>query len=263
MPPVLSPHPKRPKKIATLFDGNDVLTKTKRQHRVLAEPKGGRPSTVEFLRKALVTHHTTAEARRDQAALVKALKRQGLSDVPLLYPKSKATQKGNLAEILLAEYVVACEDLTLPVYRLHYNGNVDQSMKGDDVLAFELDSKPPRILVGESKYRNRPSSTHAKSIAKGLQRSHRGKIPASLSFVANALYKSKQVALAKRITRLKLGIARNQVQVDYVGFLMGGAKASVRVTDHTPGGAPPNLAMISLELSNGDAMVADCFRSLK
>jgi len=263
MPPVLSPHPKKPRKIATIFDGSDVMTKSSRQHRILAELPGGRSSTIEFLRKALVTHHTTAVARRDQSALVKALKRQGLPDPPSSYPTSKSTQKGNLAEVLLAEYIIACEKLTLPVYRLHYNGNIDQSMKGDDVLAFDLDSKPPRVVVGESKYRALPTSAHAKSIVKGLQRSYRGKIPASLSFVANALYKSKQNALAKRITRLKLNIARNQVQVDYVGLLMGGAKAAVRVTDHTPGGAPQNLAMISLELVNGNTMIANCFRDLK
>lgn len=263
MPPVLKPHPKKPRKVATILRGSDLMTTTKRQHRVLSELPGGRASTIEFLRKALVVHHTTAATRRDQAALANALRRQGLPAPPSLYPTSKSTQKGNLAEVLLAEYITACEDLSLPVYRLHYNTNVDQSMKGDDVLAFDLDATPPRILVGESKYRGQPTSTHAKSIVKGLQRSHQGKIPASLSFVANALYKSKQIALAKRITRLKLGIARNRVQVDYVGFLMGGPKAATRVTDHTPGGVPPNLAMISLELVNADAMVADCFRDLK
>ncbi|MFQ6963494.1 MAG: Hachiman antiphage defense system protein HamA [Oscillospiraceae bacterium] len=41
-------------------------------------------------------------------------------------------------------------------YRLRYNTNPDQSMKGDDVLLFDLDSDPVRIVVGESKFRGTP-----------------------------------------------------------------------------------------------------------
>ncbi len=34
--------------------------------------------------------------------------------------------------VFLAEYIVAESEASLPVYRLRYNPNVEQSMKGDD-----------------------------------------------------------------------------------------------------------------------------------
>lgn len=62
-----------------------------------------------------------------------------------VYPANPNTRKGNVAEVVLAEYLVANEGISVPIYRLRYNPNVDQSMKGDDALAFDLDSKPMRL----------------------------------------------------------------------------------------------------------------------
>jgi len=51
----------------------------------------------------------------------------------------------------LAEYLSSTTDAQLPIYRLRYNTNPDQSMKGDDVLLFDLDAEPVRIIIGESR----------------------------------------------------------------------------------------------------------------
>jgi hypothetical protein len=118
-----------------------------------------------------------------------------------VYPANTNTQKGNVAEVLLAEYLVANEGTSLPIYRLRYNSNVDMSMKGDDVLAFDLDSKPMRILVGESKFRGTPRREEVEEIVDGLLRSHKAKIPVSLQFVADMLYAESKRDLARRVRR--------------------------------------------------------------
>jgi Cap4 SAVED domain len=87
------------------------------------------------------------------------------------FPIDPSTRKGNLAEVVLAEYLVAATGIVLPIYRLRYNPNIDQSMKGDDVLAFDLDSNPVRIIVGEAKFRGTSTKKAVEEIVDGLARS--------------------------------------------------------------------------------------------
>jgi hypothetical protein len=54
---------------------------------------------------------------------------------------------------------------------VRYNPNVDQSMKGDDVLAFDLDSHPVRVIVGEAKVRATSTKGSVQEIVTGLVRS--------------------------------------------------------------------------------------------
>jgi hypothetical protein len=245
-----------------ILAGSDARTDTDRPHRLLAEPPGGRPNTIEFLRAALAKHHAEPEKRARAERQNEALARQGLAPLPL-YPTNASTRKGNLAEVALAEYVVAAGGVSLPVYRLRYNPNVDQSMKGDDVLAFDLDSTPMRVLVGESKFRGTPRREHVEEIVNGLMRSHRAKIPVSLQFVVDILYREGKPDLGRRLMECQLAIARGDVKIEYVGLLLGSTAAARCVTKHTPGGEPKRLAMISLGVDGPEALVEQCFDALK
>jgi hypothetical protein len=259
---ILRPHPAPPSEVAAVLVGSDEQTASKRQHRVLAEvdPNGG--DLTEFLRAAVVEHHNDAETRKRLARLNQRLVRQGLP-TRSLYPSSETTQKGNLAEIVLAEYISANEEIDLPIYRLRYNPNIEQSMKGDDVLAFDLDVKPIRVLVGESKFRSAPRREDVEEIVNGLLRSHKAKIPASLQFVANQLFREGNEELGKRIEECHLAIGRGTAIVEYVGLLLSNDDAARMVGSHTPAGAPRRLAMISLGIGEPETLVADCFRDLR
>ena len=65
--------------------------------------------------------------------------------------------KGNVAEIILIEYLKKSTGFSPFIYKLRYNPNVEQSMKGDDVLLFNPKNVFERIYYGESKYRSVPS----------------------------------------------------------------------------------------------------------
>lgn len=171
-------------------------------------------------------------------------------------------QKANVAEIALAEYVVATEGLRLPVYRLRHNPNIEQSMKGDDVLAFDLDAKPARILVGESKFRGTPRREDVEEIVEQLLKSEKARIPASLQFVADRLYDQGDDALAERIEQLQFELGRARPNIEYVGLLLGPASAAHVVKTYTPATAPRRLAMISLTVGDPKGCVGDCFRDL-
>lgn len=261
MKPILRPHPHPPAELGKLLDGADGETETKRHHRLLSEKPAKHPQVVKFLRIALASHHADADKRRRIAKINKALKRQGFPPRSV-YPTNANTRKGNLAEVVLAEYVVATEQISLPVYRLRYNTNTDQSMKGDDVLAFDLDSKPMRILVGESKFRGTPRREHVEEIVEGLLRSYKARIPASLQFVADRLYGEGSTDLARRVEACQLAIVRGKMDLDYVGLLLGSESVANCVKNYTPKGEPKRLAMISFGLASPETLVEDCFTGL-
>jgi len=245
-----------------VLDGADAPTVTDRHHRLLSERDQQRPQLVELLRGALTLHHADDDKRRQFDELNRELEKQGLPPRSV-YPAKPTTQKANLAEIVLAEYLVESESVSLPVYRLRHNQNINESSKGDDVLAFDLDSKPMRVLVGESKFRQTPSARDVKEIAECLLRSHQAMIPVSLQFVVDQLYQQKRTALARKVLDCQLAIVNGQATVDYVGLLLSNASAAKCVHKNTPSGPPVRLAMISLGFDDPTVLVNDCYSGLR
>lgn len=258
---ILKPHPQPPSRMGEILDGADAATATDRHHRLLTERPAQQPRLVLVFREALARHHADNQKRREYAELNQELQKQGLAPRSV-YPSRIDTRKANFAEVILAEYLVENEGVTLPVYRLRHNQNVEQSPKGDDVLAFDLDSKPMRILVGESKFRQAPRAQDVRDIAECLLRSHREMIPVSLQFVVSQLSLQKKTALARRVLDCQLALVRGEATVDYVGLLLGDKSAANCVHKHTPDGDPQRLAMISLGFDDPTALIGECYREL-
>jgi hypothetical protein len=245
-----------------VLNGDDGKTDNKRQHRKLVPLNAAKKTLGEFLRGAVIAHHNSPDKLQRMKRINALLGKQGLAASPL-YPENESTRKGNVAEILLAEYVATNESLKLPIYRLRHNPNVDQSMKGDDVLAFDLAANPVRIVVGESKFRSAPRREDVEEIVDGLKRSQKAKIPVSLQFVAEMLYLQGDVALARSVEASQVAIARGSARVEYVGLLLSNDRAEHCVKTYTPTGSPRRLAMISLCVDDPVALVSDCFRDLR
>jgi hypothetical protein len=213
----------------------------------------------------VITHHVSPDALERTEQQRKAIRRLGLGEAQARlsrFPTNNATRKGNLAEIVLAEYIVASRGMALPVYRLRYNPNVDQSMKGDDVLAFDLDAKPARIVIGEAKFRGVSSTAAVKEIVEGLLRSHEGGVPASLQFVADRLFEDGQVEIAGRILDCARLFALDELHIDYVGMLLSDVRAAARVNEATPG-ILHRLAMISFGVREPDSLADACYENLE
>jgi hypothetical protein len=207
----------------------------------------------------IVRHHASPEALERDRNRREALKRQGFTDSSRSrFPTNPKTQKGNWAEILLAEYVAAASAAQLPVYRLRYNPNVDQSMKGDDVLAFDLDSDPVRVLVGEAKFRTTPSKAVVEDLVGALIKSHSGNIPASLQFVADMLFEAGNNELGSKVARCNALFAQGRLQLDYVGLLVSSQDAHVHMQRNAKASVS-RLAVISLGLADPEGMVAASF----
>jgi Cap4 SAVED domain len=209
----------------------------------------------------LTTHHASPEDLERDRQRRKALARQGFSDVARRFPTHPDTRKGNWAEVFLAEYIGVSSSVRLPVYRLRYNPNVEQSMKGDDVLAFDLDSNPVRILVGEAKFRSTPSKQAVEDIVSALTRSHRAGIPVSLQFVADRLFREGQAELGAKVDACNTLFALGRLQLDYIGLLVSDANASTHVRRNTKSSLR-SLAVISLGLTDPESTVSTCYEGL-
>ena len=212
---ILGSHPE-PDAFGCHTQAEDTSTSSDVPHRALSQDDGSRDDTVEQLREALIQHHTSAEMRARDQRKREDLRQLGypISDAEThRFPHADKTRKGNLAEVFLAEYIVAAKDAALPVYRLRYNPNVEQSMKGDDVLAFDFHSKRVRILVGEAKFRKIPSKAAIEGIVAGLVRSHQAGLPASLQFVADRLFETDNIDLGRRVESCALLMARGRLDL--------------------------------------------------
>lgn len=263
--PILGEHPSPPHPFGEALSATDGKTETKVTHRALIEKDGGRATTVAAVREMLIRHHASTEALERDRRLREAMIKLGFEAEQARlrrFPMNDTTRKGNLAEVVLAEYVVAANRLALPIYRLRYNPNVDQSMKGDDVLAFDLDADPVRVVVGEAKFRAASSTAAVEEIVAGLMRSHRGGVPISLQFVADRLFEAGQVELGTKVLACAQLFALGKLRLDYVGMLLSDPQSAERVNRATPASLR-RLAMISLGVPDPDSLVEASYNGLE
>lgn len=264
-PEILGVHPSSPHPLGVILAARDGKTESQIHHRGLTIKEGKKGDGVACIREMLTRHHASPEALRRTEESRQAMIRLGFnSQASCLrrFPTNPSTQKGNLAEVVLAEYVQASCSISVPVYRLRYNPNIEQSMKGDDVLAFDLDADPVRIIVGEAKFREISSITAVKEIAENLLKSFKGGIPASLQFVADRLFESGQIDLGARVLECANLFALDKLRLDYIGMLMSDTNSSRRVDQATPNDLR-RLAMISFADEDPDSIVQACYKDLE
>lgn len=135
-------------------------------------------------------------------------------------------------------------------------------MKGDDVLLFDLDSDPVRIIVGEAKFRSAPSGQAVVDTIDGLVRSNKAGLPISLMFVADRLFDEGNPDLAQKVQQCAFLFATSKLQIDYVGLLMSNHNTKNNVNKHTTNELH-NLMMISLGIRFLDEIVQTAFDELE
>ena len=233
-------------------NSNDTHTSVNVPHRELQAQIDRIPDMTSELRAALVKHHIHPKVERE-------LKQLGYQ-VCNMFPTKHETQKGNLGEVFLAEYITSCSSASLPVYKLRYNLNVNESMKGDDVIAFDFESNPVRIIVGEAKFRTTPDKKTVIDIVRSLLKSHSNQISVSLPFIVSRLIIEENHNLARKVLKCQRDISLDTVNVQYVGLLLSSnAGTSKYVNSHTTNNLR-NLVMISLGVPNPNDLVRDCYR---
>ena len=258
---IVGEHPSSPNPFGARFDHQDGHSKHGVPTRSLSETDSDVEQFVALMRRFLRTHHSRPEDLERSRIKREALSRQGFPLSLSRFPTNPRTRKGNWTEVFLCEYVVASCNANLPVYRLRYNPNIDQSMKGDDMLAFDLEANPVRIIVGEAKFRGASTKKAVIEIVNSLERSHQGGLPASLQFVADRLIQEGKEVLGQRIEKCADLFVRNKLQIDHIGLLASNHLAPLHVK--TAKSSLRRLAVISMTLSDGQCLVESSFNGLE
>lgn len=259
---VVGSHPGAPNPIGVRFSYEDSHSKHGVPTRALTETNSDVVQFVEVMRECLRTHHSRPEDLERDRQRREVYSRQGLTFPVSRFPTNPTTRKGNWAEVLLCEYVTASCDADLPVYRLRYNPNVEQSMKGDNVLAFDLEADPVRIIVGEAKFRGASSKKAVTDIVESLEKSFRGGLPASLQFVADRLIQEGNEELGRRIEECTDLFVRDRLRIDHVGLLASNHLAPTHVQENASSDLR-RIAVISMTLSDGENLVNSSFDGLE
>lgn len=164
---------------------------TQFEHHPLREQAGVRDEILADLARLVFDYHNDPSYYRSD---LEWLGFPGLAAELDRRPRTATTRMGNFGEIVASEYVRHALGYDIPILRLRYNPNPDQSMKGDDVLAFkfgEPDGTGREILVGESKVRQRFETDVVREAYDQISSSRRPH-PTSLTFVAYVLRREGQ-----------------------------------------------------------------------
>jgi len=250
-------------------DGSDIFTiwlnhedkpaTDTKKHRQLLENNASREQLVDALSSWIIEHHISEKKIKRLERRKEILDKHGylqFLDKQSLLPNSDKTKKGNGAEILMAEYLKFSSELDLLVFRLRYNPNVDQSMKGDDALLFNKRNLQHQIMVGESKFRSTPSKKSVEDIVNSFKANYN--IPISIPFVASIMEDNGDEELAWNLEDLNSALHLQKTAIVNVGLLMSNTNASPTVERHL-NSDNKNFVMLSLGIENPVDLINESF----
>ncbi|HSH66843.1 MAG TPA: Hachiman antiphage defense system protein HamA [Bacteroidia bacterium] len=257
-------HPNPPCVFQDWLSHVDYKTTPIKRHRSLTENVAKRQSFIKKLAVWIVKHHVTKENLERLKKKRKILEKYGyqnyLSGLRLL-PTDDKTKKGNATEIILFEYLKSSTALDLFFHRFHYNGNVNQSMKGDDVLFLNRSDLYEKIIIGEAKYRSVPSKTVIEEIASNLDIN---KLPTSLPLMATHYDKIGEKKIANEIMELLSQMHSIKLNIVSSGLLMSTTSTTPskdtksQVEKHLNSNNL-NLIFLSLGLDNPESIIDSAF----
>lgn len=256
-------HPVPPNIFQRWFRCNDVAVTATKCHRSLETLI---PVTdeqlIEWLAQKLIHHHYEDTRVERLKQKYREIGYPQYAEQHRKLPRLDATKKGNATEILLVEYIEGCQNKPLTkIFRLRYNPNVDQSMKGDDALLVDIfqdnnGNDQIKIFLGEAKYRQTPSAAVVNEIANSLSRD---KKPLSFSFLVEQLLKDEDSeAIGDLLDKFLVDEVKNGEKIIYAGFLLGNQN-TFRFVDNNLNSNNPSLVFISSGIQNSQDLISAAY----
>lgn len=198
----------------------------KKRHRYLNGEEKYRDKAIETIAEWLIKYHVSDSKLamiEKKKTILEKYEFQDYADSLHVFPRTDKTKKGNFGEVVLSEYLSKTTGIKVLVYKLHYNPNVDQSMKGDDVLLVE----EKKIVLGESKFRSTPNKQAVEAASELMSSSM--VLPLSLGFIADRLLDKGERELAEKILDIQYKMAKTDINIKNVGFLISTKSVSTYV----------------------------------
>lgn len=253
-------HPGEEELLGIWLKALDTETSDTKCHRQLTEIISYRDDKlVDWMARTLINHHYSDFRLGRLKEKYKELGFDKYAELHRKLPVTDYVKKGNAAEVLLTEYIQSTVGKELiKVFKLKYNPNVDQAIKGDDTLMVDLFKKNGkdkiRLFLGESKFRKRPTKTEVKMISLSLAKD---KVPLSYSFLVEEIAKEDE-ALALRLDDFIVEEVKDRGDLIYTGFLLSDSNAS-KVVEKNMESDNPTLIMISLGIDDPEDFVKVVF----
>jgi hypothetical protein len=185
-------HPGLDHPLGAWLSAEDIPATDIKCHRKLTERnEEDNAELILWMANKLIHHHYSEFRIRGLQKKFTALGYEKYAEQNRKLPKEDKVKKRNATEIILTEYIQSTLNRELiKVFKLKYNPNVDQAIKGDDTLMVNLiehnDSSDLKIYLGESKFRKIPSKSAVNEISSSLEND---KMPLSYSFLVDEIQK--------------------------------------------------------------------------
>jgi uncharacterized protein DUF1837 len=240
---------------------NDQESGKYKKHRALKEiDNSKRDEVIEKLAEWIINYHININTlKRKKRLLLNKYPdtwTKYLEENPVL-PNLDVTKKGNGTEILLMEYLKATTKMDPLIYKLRYNPNADQSMKGDDVFLFNKDDLKAKLIVGEAKFRKTSTGKVVEEVSKGF--SEKITLPISLNFVIEMLYQEGKEDLADELILLQYELAKNKSSVINVGLILSDLNIERHVNRNLTS-VNPNFLIISIGINTPTELITKSFQ---
>jgi hypothetical protein len=260
---LIGKHPTNPDTFGIWLNSNDYPDTVTKCHRELTEQSTyNRKDLIEQLSNDIIKYHYPDERVN---LLIKNYAKLGFTDYSdylkkaLKTPTNLITKKGNLTEVILCEYVCSSAQKNLThIYRFRYNPNVDQSMKGDDMLMIDYleDTDELKVFLGEAKFRATSTKQSVDKVSEALTKD---KQPLSYTLLTEILLKNPETSeLGERIDDFINDAVRNNDNLTYVGLLLSDRTTSTKVEEHL-NNDNPNLVFLSLGIENPETLIVEAF----
>ena len=123
-------------------------------------------------------------------------------------------RRGDFGEVIAAQAIEAFDDLVVPVRKLRYQIDPNQTLPGSDVVAFDIDEDGQinALQFTESKYRSKPEKSVLVEAIKQLEKDRQKKFATTIHFLALRLSESSHPLYSKFMNYLS---ARGQQEDTY------------------------------------------------
>lgn len=255
-------HPTLPNIFAKWLVSNDFAVTVTKSHRSLTPLiESTDNDLIEWLGRKIFEHHHSDYRIEKLKENYTKLGYDKYAEQHRKLPKADKTKKGNATEIVLTEYIESCINKKLiKVFKLKYNPNVDQAIKGDDTLMVDIIKDPVKdkikIYLGEAKFRKIPSKTVVEDIAKSLSKNKR---PLSYTFLVEELERdSKTKYLADILDAFIIDDIKGKSDLIYTGLLLSNTKTSSVVESHLSSDNS-HMVLISIGIKDPEDLIDKAF----
>ncbi|MDD3062971.1 MAG: SAVED domain-containing protein [Massilibacteroides sp.] len=238
---------------------NDLPDSDSKCHRELTESTAVDDDLIEWMARKIINHHYTQFRIDRLKEKYRSLGFTKYAEQHRKLPIADKVKKGNATEILLTDYIQTAQKKEfIKVFKLKYNPNVDQAIKGDDTLMVDLfeenENEKIKIYLGESKFRKTPSKAVIADIAGSLSKDT---LPLSYTFLVEEIAKTDE-SLARKLDDYIVQDIKDRGDLIYAGLLLSNTDTSEKVETHLSSDNP-NLVFISVGIDEPEEFIKAVF----